>query len=148
MLTCLRRPMTVYQNPHFLRDLVDPSDESSALPDVSFLQSKEGQRISALGKMTNSAYVGRTASQITQLSCPQAFNRELFTLHKGRSASTRGRINIGCQTSPNEFPYLGGITPPTTDSHLAGIGRYWNRPILFKRPGPPLEWTRDAWEQI
>jgi len=41
--------MDVYQNLHFLRDLVVGFNESSPLPDVSFLQSKEGQRISALG---------------------------------------------------------------------------------------------------
>ena len=49
MLTCLRRPTDVYQDIHSLRDLVDRSDEGSALLDVSFMQSKEGQRISALG---------------------------------------------------------------------------------------------------
>jgi len=45
--------MDVYQNLHFLRDLVVGFNESSPLPDVSFLQSKEGQRISALGTLAN-----------------------------------------------------------------------------------------------
>jgi hypothetical protein len=43
--------MDVYQNLHFLRDLVKPSDESSAPLDVNFTQSKEEQRISALGTL-------------------------------------------------------------------------------------------------
>ena len=57
MLTCLRRQMDVYQNPHVLRELVDRFDESSARLYVGLMPSKEGQRISAMGTNCTSCHL-------------------------------------------------------------------------------------------